>query len=88
MQITLDQLISIAKEAEYKNPIEWGELSVNEDQVYEIYAKALYMSYTKTSPENKELIMLAALIKLQVENYALSETIGLQSKTISALMKK
>ena len=88
MQITMQQLIETAKQAEAINPIEWGELSVKEDTVYEIYAKALYAAYQNTTAETRDLVLLASLVKLQVETYALSEMIALQSKTISELRKK
>ena len=33
INVTIEQLVELAKQAEYKNPIEWGELPVDEDSV-------------------------------------------------------
>lgn len=84
-QITLEQLIEIAKTAEYKNPIEWGELPVDEDIIYKVYANAVYITYTKTSPEYKDVVLLASIIKLHVENYVLKQNNAQLRETIAML---
>lgn len=85
-QITIKQLVELAKTAEIKNPIEWGELPINEDVVYEVFAKAVYQVYSQTRPEYKDVVLLAGMIKLHVEAYVLKQQLDSLQKTISALM--
>lgn len=85
--ITLEQLIDLAKQAEYTAPIEWGELPIDEDYVYSVYAKAVYLAFSKTAPENRNIVYLASLIKLNVENFALQQTNLQLQKTIANLQK-
>ena len=71
--ITLEQLIDLAKAAETNNPIEWGELPINEERVYTIFAQAVYSAFSKQSIETRTVVMLASLIKLNVENFVLNQ---------------
>jgi hypothetical protein len=87
MKITLEQLVEIARTAEYKNPIDWGELPIDEETVYRVYAGAVYTSYSKTSLQNKDIVMLASLIKLHVENFVLQQTVSQLQHTISKLQR-
>ncbi len=85
LNITVEQLVELAKQAEYKNPIEWGELPVEEDAVYVAFAQAMYAAYSKTDPATKDLVLLASLIKLQTENFALGQHNKLLLNTIAEL---
>lgn len=71
--ITINQLIELAKQAENTDQIDWGELPVNEDLVYESIAYAMYNAYQKSSPATRELVLLASIIKVQVENFVLAQ---------------
>jgi hypothetical protein len=73
INITVDQLVELAREAESRNPIEWGEIPVNEDTVYRTFAITMYAAYTNIAPETKDLVLLASIVKLQTENFALSQ---------------
>lgn len=88
INITLEQLVQLAKQAEYKNPIEWGELLVDEDTVYATFAQAMYSAYTKADPATKNLVFLASLVKLQTENFALDQQNKLLLNTIAKLQDK
>jgi hypothetical protein len=73
MNITIEQLVELAKEAETRNPIEWGEIPVNEDLVYNTFAVAMLSAYQRISVDNKDLVLLASIIKLQAESFALNQ---------------
>lgn len=85
LNITLEQLVELAKQAEYKNPIDWGELPIEEDNVYSAFAQAMYSAYTKAEPATRDLVFLASIIKLQVENFALGQHNKLLLHTIANL---
>jgi hypothetical protein len=85
LNLTIEQLVELAKQAEYKNPIEWGELLVDEDTVYAAFAQAMYGAYTKTDPATRDLVLLAGLVKLQTENFALGQQNKLLLHTIATL---
>lgn len=73
MNITVEQLVELAREAESRNPIEWGELPVDENQVYTIFATAMLTAMERISPANKDIIFLGSIVKLQSENFALAQ---------------
>ena len=88
INVTIEQLVELAKQAEYKNPIEWGEIPVDEDSVYTAFAHAMYSAYTRTDPATKDLVLLASLVKLQTENFALGQQNKLLLSTIAELQDK
>lgn len=73
MNITVEQLVELAREAESRNPIEWGELPVDENQVYTIFATAMLTAMKRINPANKDIIFLGSIVKLQSENFALAQ---------------
>ncbi len=88
LNITVEQLVDLAKQAEYKNPIEWGELPVEEDVIYTAFAHAMYNAYIRTDPATRDLVLLASLIKLQTENFALGQHQKILLNSIAALQDK
>ena len=88
LNITVDQLVDLAKQAEYKNPIDWGELPVEEDTIYTAFAHAMYNAYVRTDPATRDLVLLASLIKLQTENFALGQHQKILLNSIAALQDK
>jgi hypothetical protein len=88
LNITVDQLVELAKQAEYKNPIEWGELPVEEDIIYTAFAHAMYNAYSRTDPATRDLVLLASLVKLQTENFALGQHQKILLNSIAALQDK
>lgn len=85
INVTVEQLVELAKQAEYKNPIEWGELPVDEDAVYATFARAMYSAYITADPATRDLVFLASIIKLQTENFALGQQNKLLLHTIATL---
>ncbi len=88
LNVTVEQLVELAKQAEYKNPIEWGELPVEEDVIYTAFAHAMYNAYVRTDPATRDLVLLASIVKLQTENFALGQQNKLLLNTIAELQDK
>jgi hypothetical protein len=72
MQITTSQLAKLAKEAEITDPIEWGELTIQEDVAYEMMAASVIEMMTKLNDNEKEVVAMASIVKLLVENFVLN----------------
>ncbi len=72
MQISTSQLAKLAKEAEITDPIEWGELTIQEDVAYEMMAASVIEMMTKLNDNEKEIVAMASIVKLLVENFVLN----------------
>lgn len=72
MQISTKQLAQLAKEAEITDPIEWGELTIQEDVAYEMMAASVIEMMMKLTDNEKEVVAMASLVKLLVENFVLN----------------
>ncbi len=70
--ITVDQLVMIAEEIELGDPIDWGMLGVDEHQAYLFLATGVLENYIASDPSDRELMLLATVVKLVVENFVLS----------------
>jgi hypothetical protein len=70
--ITVEQLVEIAEEIELGDPIDWGMLSVDEHQAYLFLATGVLENYKASDPSDRELMLLATVVKLVVENFVLS----------------
>ena len=62
----VEQLVELAKEAELEDPIDWGELAIDEEEAYRLVA------YSVAELENNPLVLKASLVKLVVENMTLN----------------
>ena len=71
MDITLEQLIELAKIIEEGDPIDWQFLGLDRDEAYFIIASQVYEINKKSDPE----VMLSIIIKLLVENFVLHTNI-------------
>ena len=69
----LDLIVELAKEVETEDPIDWGMLSIDEENAYRLIAantlETLMPKYDQ--PEFRE-VMLATVVKLVVENFTLN----------------
>jgi hypothetical protein len=66
--VTVEELVSIAKEVEAEDPIDWGLLSIDEENAYKLMASHVIELF-----ENSEDIVLkATILKLLVENFMLN----------------
>jgi hypothetical protein len=85
MNISVEQLVELALQAESRNPIEWGELPVDETVVYTTFAKAMLLAYSNIQPENRDIVLLGSVVKLQSENFALLQHNKILLETIRRL---
>ena len=71
--ISIDELISLAKEVEAEDSIDWGMLNISEDDAYKlIAADVLEMANSWGEGEDKEIVMLVTITKLVLENFVLN----------------
>ena len=62
----MEDLISIAMEADIADPIDWSELNVSEEEAYRMFAA------TVLEMNNDPLADKAIIVKLLVENFVLN----------------
>ena len=70
--ITVEQLVEIAEEIELGDPIDWGMLSVDEHQAYIFLASGVLENYKASDPSDRDIMLLATVVKLTVENFVLN----------------
>lgn len=78
--ITVDQLVEIAEAIELGDPIDWGMLSVSEHDAYLFLATGVLENYKASDHDDRELMMLASVVKLTVENFVLNLRLNEYSK--------
>ena len=62
----VEDLISIAMEAEIADPIDWTELNISEEQAYRMFAASVL------EMDNHPFADKAIIVKLLVENFVLN----------------
>ena len=70
--ITVDELIAIAQEIESTDPIDWAMLNIDEQNAYKLIAAGVLENYNQSTIDTRELILLATVVKLTVENFVLN----------------
>jgi len=72
-QTTLVNILSeLAQTVEIGDPIDWGMLSIDESTTYQLMANQVLELYTSIDQEQREMTMLAIVVKLVVENFVLN----------------
>ena len=72
----LAELISLVKDVESQDPIDWGMLNIDEDEALNLIAMdVLDMFKGHETCSERETIMLVTMTKLILENFALQLTI-------------
>jgi hypothetical protein len=72
MKPTLRQLIELAKESNITDPIDWTNLNVSEDTVYDMIGLSVMEMLDKIEGKDSDIIMAASILKLTVENFILN----------------
>lgn len=72
MEVTVDQLIEIAREVETQDPIDWGMLAIDEEQAYRLIALNLVEIFKTVSEHDHDMILMSMIVKLTVENFVLN----------------
>jgi hypothetical protein len=73
----VDQVIALAKEIEAADPIDWSGLPLHRSSIYSMLGLSVLEQAQTTDSSEREIIMMASLVKLTVENFVLE--IRLQS---------
>ena len=73
MKYTLEEIIELAKNVELEDSIDWSEINVDRDGIYQMIGSQAYEIYvTQAAEEDREAILLATVVKLVVENFVLN----------------
>ena len=67
-----EQLVALAQEIEISDPIDWGMLSISEDAAYHMIAASVLDEYLSTDRDSRDMMLLAIVVKLTVENFVLN----------------
>lgn len=78
-KITVDELASIAQEAEVGDPINWGNLNIDSETAYRLMAAHVM------DLEDDVLTLKAIVVKLLVENFVTN--LKLESELVRTLPK-
>jgi len=68
----VEQIVELAKEIEHEDPIDWGMLNINEDEAFKLIAPSVLSNYLLLDKDSRDIMMLATVVKLTVENFALN----------------
>lgn len=66
------RLVELAQEVEIRDPIDWGMLSINETDAYELMANSVLDQMYSLPESYRETVMMATMTKLLVENFVLN----------------
>lgn len=71
--ISVEELISLAKEVEAQDHIDWGMLNIDENEAYKLIACNVLDMFSNTEEDAKEVVMLTTTItELVMENFVLN----------------
>lgn len=68
----IQTLVALAKEVENEDPIDWGMLSINEDNAYELVAAHVLEQFNEPWQIDQLTALMATVTKLIVENMVLN----------------
>jgi len=69
---TVEQLVEVAREVETADPIDWAELNISEEHAYMMIANQVLSNHLLQPSNTNEVVMLATITKLTVENFILN----------------
>lgn len=69
---TIQQLADIAMEGEMKDPIDWGELAVEEKQAFLMMASQVLEQMESIPEDQRAIVAMSTMTKLLVENFVLN----------------
>jgi len=74
-RISIQQLATLAQETSLSDPIDWGELAIDEEHAYILMSSHMIEQFGNTNNgkfEEQYLTLLAVCVKLNVENFVLN----------------
>ena len=86
----LEAIVELAMEIGTNDPIDWGMLSINEEDSYKLIALSILENTEFNDPEVGHIMLKASLVKVIVENFVLNlkmmeminKNIGKNPKTV------
>jgi hypothetical protein len=73
MNYTLEEIIELAKDVELGDAIDWDNIAVDRDKIYQMIGSQAYELFTdQANDSDREAILLATVVKLVVENFVLN----------------
>ena len=73
MKYTQEEIIELAKDVESEDAIDWANLPVDRNKIYQMIGSQAYEIYiSQSQDQDREAILLATVIKLVVENFVLN----------------
>jgi hypothetical protein len=77
MKYTQEQIVELAKEVEISDAIEWENLPLDKDKIYQMIGSQVCDMYEKYADTDEgEAILLATITKMLVENFVLNVLIN------------
>ena len=67
-----EQLVDLAEQIETTDPIDWGMLAIGEHESYTLIATSVLDNYLGLDPDSRDMMLLAIVVKLTVENFVLN----------------
>jgi hypothetical protein len=71
-KLTVEQLADLAQEAEFKDPIDWGMLPIEESAAYCLMANSVVEQFNDINDSDMLPVAMATITKLLVENFVLN----------------
>lgn len=71
-KLTVKQLAELAQEAEFKDPIDWGMLPIEEKFAYQLMATNVIEQFNDMKEADMLPVAMATIVKLLVENFVLN----------------
>ena len=71
-KITATMLVDLAMQAELTDPIDWGQLSMEERQAYTLMATSVIEQMNSLPDDQRVMVAMATMTKLLVENFVLN----------------
>lgn len=68
----VDQIVELAEAIETTDPIDWGMLNISEHDAYVLMATGVLDNYLNTDKDQRDMMLLATVVKLVVENFVLN----------------
>ena len=68
----VEQLVELVKEIETEDPIDFAMLQIDEDTAYTLMATSILEMYLSNDADSRDMILLATVVKLTVENFVLN----------------
>jgi hypothetical protein len=85
---TVQQLAQLAQQAEVTDPINWNELSIREQDAYEMMANSVLDQILSLPEDQRPIVAMATITKLLVENFVLNIQLKKSFETIKQLSNK